>query len=163
MIVETRGPTSPIARPDAQRVEATVKLQKAAAGEYIAVTFEGNTSGIEVFGTHVLVRMDPFSPVTSGGIQRIDAEVERKTAQSVTGCIYGIGGAAFSHFTNGMKWSGAKPDIGDRVFVEQYAGIPAMGADGNHYRVMEYTCVAGRMTTYGAQPGIGEKMSGPGS
>lgn len=164
-LIATIGPSSPIHKPgDAQRVPVKVELQRAPAGEYLAVTYPGeNPSGIEVFGTHVLVRMDPFAPVTSGGIMWTDAEIERKTAISVTGCVYAIGGAAFTHFTNGMKWAGPRPEVGDRVFVEQYAGIPAQGADGNAYRVMEYTCVAGRMTTYGIQPGVGEKLASPGS
>lgn len=124
----------------------TVALQKGVQGDYIPATWSGeNTSGLTVYGIHVLVRMDECSPVTQGGAYLPDDMIERRTAQSETGCIYALGGGAFSHYSNGRPWSDDRPAIGDRVYVERFAGVMARGMDGHVYRIMEYTAVAAGM------------------
>lgn len=113
---------------------------------YVVATFEDeNTSGLEVFGKNILVLVDECANASSGGILLPDAKIEQMTEASVTGCIYALGGEAFRMFDDGTRWSGDKPEVGDRIYFEKYAGIKCRGVDGGFYRVMDFRAVAAKI------------------
>lgn len=113
----------------------TPRLIKGLHADYEPTQWPGeNTSGLRPYGDHVLVRMDACSAATAGGIILADDMIERMNMASESGCIFAIGGMAFKGYPE-------KPSVGDRVYVDKYAGVVARGADGGFYRVMSDTCV----------------------
>ena len=119
------------------------KLIKGMQADYVPAPWTGtNTSGLRLFGKNVLVMMDVCSPRTMGLVELPEEIVERMNEASESGCIAAIGPAAFRLFDDNTPWQGEKPAIGDRVYVEKYAGIKALGADGQMYRIMDYRAVA---------------------
>lgn len=122
------------------------RLIKGLQAEYIPATWPGeNTSGLRVFGNNVLVRMDECSSETTGGVMLLPEMVDRMNEASESGCIYAVGPGAFTIFDDGRRWDGDRPEVGERVYVEKYAGIKAMGADGALYRVMSDRCIGAGM------------------
>lgn len=101
-----------------------------------------NTSGLTPYGHYVLVKMDTCSAKSAGGVGLPDEMRERMNEAAETGCIYAIGDGAFSRFDDGRPWVGEKPKAGDRVYVEKYAGVKAMGQDGSLYRIMSENNIA---------------------
>lgn len=101
-----------------------------------------NNSGLKPLGDYVLVKMDQCSTASSGGVLLIDEQVERMNEAAESGCIFAVGGGAFIRYDDGRLWEGAKPAPGDRVYVEKYAGIKAMGQDGSMFRIMGYRNIA---------------------
>lgn len=94
-----------------------------------------NTSGLIPYGDHVLIKMDTCSQATAGGIMLADDMRERMDMASESGCIYAVGSLAFAAYGQ------HRPKVGERVYVEKFAGVIARGADGGFYRVMSDTCV----------------------
>jgi co-chaperonin GroES (HSP10) len=121
-----------------------IRLIKGFQADYIPSEWPGeNTSGLRVFGKHVLICVDVCAPATRGSILHTDEMVDRMTEASETGCIYAIGSAAFRHYDDGTRWGDAeKPRVGERVYFERYAGVKAMGMDGNVYRIVDYGAIA---------------------
>lgn len=133
------SPTS--AAPAGETNSLTPRLIKGTQADYTpAPEYPGyDPSGIEPLGPNVLVRVDECSAVTAGGIHLADDMSERMTMASETGVIYAIGKTA---------WKGYAPDerpqVGDRILFERFAGLTPRGADGAPYRVMADSCIAGR-------------------
>lgn len=68
--------------------------------------------------------------------------VGRHTQASEAGVIVAIGPGAFKFNSNGVnEFEGRKPQPGDRVFVERYAGQLMYGADKEVYRMMDDTSI----------------------
>lgn len=119
-------------------------LIKGMRADFVPAEYPGrNTSGFVVYGKNVLVRMDECSPTTAGGILLPEEQVEKMSAGAETGCIYALGPEAFRLFDDGTVWSGPKPKVGDRIYVEKWSGMLARGRDNAVYRMMDYRCVAG--------------------
>lgn len=119
------------------------RLIKGLNADYEPAIWPGdNTSGLTPYGHYVLVKMDACSTSSMGGIVLTDEMVERMNEAAETGCIYAIGEGAFARFDDGRPWVGEKPQAGDRVYVEKYAGVKAMGRDGGLYRIMSESCIA---------------------
>jgi chaperonin GroES len=60
-----------------------------------------------------------------------------------TGVIVALGDDAF--LWNGdrtRKWEGVKPKVGDRVYIQRYAGQVMLGEDSEFYRIMDANCIA---------------------
>lgn len=114
-------------------------------GDYLTAVWDGqNTSGVEPVGKNVLVRMDVFVSKFAGGkLQFLEEQVERMNLGAESGTIYGIGDQAFKHNNDGTGNTGRKPTVGERVYCEKYAGREIMGDDGNKYRLMADSCIAG--------------------
>ena len=122
----------------AQSTGLQPRLIKGLQADFIPAVWPGsNTSGLRVFGIHVLIRMDECAPTSRGGIALPEELVSRMTEASETGCIYALGGNAFAHNSDGTRWSGECPTVGERVYIARYAGAVAMGADGHTYRIVE--------------------------
>lgn len=126
--------------------EMTPRLVKGMQGSYIEAEFDGvNMSDIEPVGKRVLVLMDEGGHMSPGGVYMAPEVVERMSLASETGVVVALGGSAFKHHQDGSSWTGARPGIGDRVYVEKYAGLLAKGVDGRNYRIMDDGCVGAKL------------------
>ena len=61
--------------------------------------------------------------------------VERMSLASVTGSIFAIGPDAFKGYLT-------KPTLGQRIYIDKYAGLEARGKDGKFYRLIDEKCIA---------------------
>ena len=121
-----------------------VKLIKGLQADYEPAVYPGhNSSGLIVYGKNVLVRMDECATATAGGVMLTEDLRDKMTEGAETGCIFLLGPEAFRLFDDGQRWSGAIPKVGERVYVEKYAGLLARGKDGHVYRIMDYRAIAG--------------------
>lgn len=111
--------------------------------EFVQATWDGvNRSGYLPLDDKVLVLMDEHASLTSGGILIPDVAQERQSQACETGVIIAVGPAAFVWDDEGKRgWVGHKPEPGDRIYVERYAGQLLQGADGNTYRLMSQRCI----------------------
>ena len=115
-------------------------LIKGFQAEYEPAVYPGkNTSGLIPFGPNVLVKMDASSNVSSGGIIMVDERVDRMNEASITGVVFEVGPMAFRHDENA-------PTPGDRVYIEKYAGIKAIGMDGELYRLIDEKQIGAKVT-----------------
>jgi chaperonin GroES len=119
-------------------------LKSSQKHEFIPARFNGvNCSGYQPIGDHIMVLPDKASDMSSGGITFTAEAVERMTMAAETGIIVALGDDAF--LWNGdrtRKWDGAKPKVGDRVYIQRYAGQVMLGEDGEFYRIMDANCIA---------------------
>lgn len=124
-------------------------LKSSQKHEFIPARFNGvNCSGYQPIGDHIMVLPDKAADLSSGGIAIPADVVERYTLAAETGIIVGLGSDAF--LWNGdrtRKWEGAKPKVGDRVYIQRYSGQVMLGEDGEFYRIMEQNCIAAVKTT----------------
>lgn len=111
--------------------------------EFVLAAWDGaNRSGYDPLDDKVLVLMDEHAEVTSGGIALPQPVVDRQSAAGETGIVVALGPAAFVWNDEATRvWKGRKPEPGDRVYVERYAGQLLQGADGRVYRLMSQRCV----------------------
>lgn len=121
------------------------KLIRMQHGEYVARQWNGqNTSGIIPHDDRVLVLTDLFADVTSGGIFITDEQRERHNLASQTGILIAAGENAWLWNSDRSRRSeGKKPEPGQRVIFEQYAGTLLWGADGERYRLLDDKCIGG--------------------
>lgn len=127
---------APPGAPEPLSNKLTPWIFKGMQSEYVPEFWPGaNVSGLSPYGDNVLVRMDACVNASSGGIILTDERKERMDEASVTGCVYAMGPEAFRGLSD-------RPQIGQRVYVEKYAGIKAYGRDGAMYRLMTDRCVA---------------------
>lgn len=106
-------------------------------GEFIPARWAGaNTSGLTPRGVNVLVKMDQMVARTSGGIILPDDTIEKQNAASETGCVFGVGPGVNAQGAGDLK-------VGDRIYIEKYAGIVARGRDGLMYRFVDERNVGG--------------------
>lgn len=110
-------------------------------GNFIPARWTGsNTSGLTPRGPNVLVLMDQMSNTTAGGILLPDAKIDAHNEASETGCVFGLGRT----FLRQMDHGSVDPlGLGQRVYIEKYAGIKAMGRDGLVYRIMDEKQIGG--------------------
>lgn len=112
------------------------RLIKGMQAEYVPAFWPGhNSSGLNPYGPNVLVCMDSCSEASSGGILLLDDVRDRMDEASVTGCVFAIGPDAFRLMEN-------RPSVGERIYIDKYAGIKARGVDGKFYRIVDEKCIA---------------------
>lgn len=117
---------------DAPQSKLQPRLLENQQGSFIPARWNGaNTSGFTPRGPNILLRMDQMSTVTAGGIYLPDAKIDAMNEASETGCIFGLGEDA-SKLKGGLAL-----EIGQRVYIEKYAGIKALGRDGLIYRIVD--------------------------
>lgn len=105
-------------------------------GSFIPARWYGaNVSGLTPRGPNVLVLMDQMSNTTAGGILLPDAKIDAHNEASETGCVFALGD----------QMARIAPDlkVGQRVYIEKYAGIKAKGRDGLIYRIMDEKQIGG--------------------
>lgn len=131
-----------LSRPQASNDEQPALYQGTQAA-FIPAGWPGrNTSGLLPHGKQILVRMDEAA-ASKNGVLYTDERTERMSMASETGCIYAVGPDAYRLYEDGQKWTGYKPQAGERVFVERHSGTLARGFDGAMYRFMDSRCIAG--------------------
>jgi chaperonin GroES len=114
------------------------RLIKGMQADYTVAEFDplaGNTSGLIPYGPNVLVKMDECASSSAGGVMLPDDMIERMTEASVTGVVVAMGPEAFRGLSD-------SPQVGQRIYIEKYAGLKARGKDGKLYRVVDEKCVA---------------------
>lgn len=115
------------------------KLIKGLHAEYIPAVWSGkNTSGVRMVGKTVLILPDECSTKTSGGIELTPDLIERMSMAAESGVIVSVASGAFLLNEDMTPWTGERPNPGDRVYFEKYAGKQVKGSDGANYRIMDY-------------------------
>ena len=118
------------------------RILKTLVGAYKATDWWGrNTAGFEPLGDMVLVLPDEACEVTTGGIIVPTTVTDANTMAAESGTLVAIGAGAFLYTANGRPWAGAKPQVGDRVRMQRYAGQIQAGRDKHAYRLMTDTCI----------------------
>lgn len=114
------------------------KLFKTSIAEFVPAVYKGtNESGWVPLGNRVLVLPDKAAEIVRGVHMTPDI-VGRHTQASEAGVIVAIGDGAFEFNADGVTpYKGVRPQPGDRVFVERYAGQLMFGADKEVYRIMD--------------------------
>jgi co-chaperonin GroES (HSP10) len=133
------------------------KLIRTPQGHYVPVEWGGtNESCIEPFGERVLVLPDPFSPKSAGGLLDFPEDlVERMSEAAETGILIAIGDAAWTRNADRTgTFVGKRPEIGQRIIFERYAGSYQFGADGKRYRIMDDRCVGGVIVEPAKKPAL---------
>jgi chaperonin GroES len=103
----------------------------------------GNSSGFAPIGEFVLVLYDKAPEKTAGGIFLTDSTKENNSEASEAGIIIALGDDAFKwNYDRTRPFNGNRPDLGDRIYFERYAGTVLHGEDGVKYRLMQDRCVA---------------------
>lgn len=89
---------------------------------------------IEPMAFNVVVEIDKAETVSKGGIILLDSTTERDRLACEEGTLVAISPLAFSY----AKWpeDARKPEVGDRVMVNRYAGM-LREKDGKDYRIVE--------------------------
>lgn len=115
-------------------------------GKYEMTDWVGyNASGMKALCDKVIVLPDQAQAMI-GGIHLPDASRENIGTGATTGILVSVGPQAFAWDSHGMhRWEGEKPQPGDRVFFQKYAGMEHVGADGQTYRIMEYRSIGATM------------------
>ena len=118
-----------------------LSIQKA---EYIPAPYFGkNESGCTPLGDRVVVRPD-IAATKVGNVELPDAVTERTQLSGTTGVLIEAGEDAFAwNFDRSRPWSGYKPQAGDRIYYDRYAGKVILGKDGVEYRLMDDKCIGG--------------------
>lgn len=118
-------------------------LTKTRIGEYVEVEYTGaNTSGRIPVGDQVLVLPYKAPEKTAGGILIPESIAETNSLAAETGVVVDVGDGAWTwNMDRTRRFTGAKPEIGDRVNFTRYSGLEVIGDDGQMYRVMADNCI----------------------
>jgi len=121
------------------------KLLRTLHAEFLPAVYMGkNASGWTPIGDYVLVRPDVISKKSSGGVELPDDLAERMQLAAITGVIVECGEEAFKWNADRTRpFEGYKPQAGDRVIFEKYAGKPILGDDGVTYRICDDKAIGG--------------------
>ena len=121
------------------------KLLRTLHAEFVPAPYFGeNKSGWTPIGDYVLVRPDAIARKSSGGIELPDDLAERMQLAAITGVIIECGDEAFRWNADRTRpYEGYKPQAGDRVIFEKYAGKPILGEDGKNYRILDDKAIGG--------------------
>jgi chaperonin GroES len=106
--------------------------------EYAVADWDGaNRSGWEPLDDKVIVLVDEHVEQTSGGVYVPEHIRQRQTMAAETGTLIALGPGAFVYDDDVRRtWIGRRPEPGDRVVFERYAGTLLDGEDGRQYRLM---------------------------
>jgi chaperonin GroES len=130
MVMRTQGPV---------QIEGLApKLIKTEIASYRPVEWAGkNESGYTPLGDLVLVLIDQVDEKTLGGVHIPDDVRERQDLAAESGVVVAMGEGAFVWSADRRRpFVGRKPVVGERVYIERYAGQLVSGLDGCRYRLM---------------------------
>lgn len=121
------------------------RILKTATARYELVEWSGtNESGLHPVCDKVVVLPDEASKLASPNILSPDNVVDQRSVAAVTGLVIEVGPQAFAYDSDRLvKWEGWRPQPGDRVCFERYAGQEYPGLDGKVYRIMQDTAIGG--------------------
>lgn len=113
-------------------------------GEYLRAPWDGkNRSRIRPCCDKVVVLVDQIAD-TAGSIILPDNIKDRTGLAATTGVLVAAGPQAFAYDTHRLvRWEAERPQPGDRVFFQKFAGEVYTGRDGLSYRLMEDRCIGG--------------------
>ena len=124
-------------------MDARPRLLKIDSIEYLRSEYIGNRSRFHPIGDRVMVLCDRVSEETTGHIIIPGHLREQQELRAETGVIVELGEAAFTRsFDRTGPWRGRRPEVGDRVYFQRFAGRLVYGYDGQLYRVMDDVCIA---------------------
>src|SRR5216684_6187128 len=124
-------------------MDSRPKLIRTESADYLRREKAENNSGYKALGDRVIIVVDESSEQSAGGVFYTQDQVEKMTMASETGIIVDMGDASFYwSFDRTNKWYGRKPNVGDRVYIQRYAGRLLKGNDGCYYRIMDDICIA---------------------
>lgn len=120
------------------------RIYETPLGKFERATYPGgNLSGFDPIGEFVLVLYDKAPEKTAGGIILTDDTKANNSEASEAGIIIALGDAAFRwNYGRERAFHGRKPQPGERIYFERYAGSILHGEDGVKYRLMQDRCVA---------------------
>lgn len=120
------------------------RIYETPLGKFERATYPGgNSSGFAPIGEFVLVLYDKAPEKTAGGIFLTDSTKESNSEASEAGVIIELGDDAFKwNYDRSRPFNGHRPQPGDRIYFERYAGTVLHGEDGVRYRLMQDRCVA---------------------
>ena len=120
------------------------RIYETPLGKFEEAIYPGrNTSRLTPLGEFVLVLFDKAPEKTAGGIFLTDSTKESNSEASEAGVIIELGDDAFQwNYDRSRPFTGRKPQPGDRIYFERYAGAVHHGKDGVKYRLMQDRCVA---------------------
>ena len=120
------------------------KVIKTSLAEYKPGVFTGNNeSGWEPIGDKVMVLTDQVPDNSSGGIIYTDEHKEHMSLAAETGILVAVGEGAWKWNSDRTRpFEGRRPQPGDFVYIQRYAGAAVMGNDQQLYRLMDESCVA---------------------
>jgi chaperonin GroES len=120
-------------------------IRKTSLGaQYVTSRYEGkNTSGLEPISDLVLVLPDESVEKTAGGVY-LSQETQYAHQQAAeTGVIVAAGPGAWLYTADrAQAFQGRKPQAGDRVYFQRYAGQIVIGEDGYQYHLMTDKAIA---------------------
>lgn len=107
--------------------------------QYLAPIWKGeNTSGCTPIGDKVLILPYLALEQTEGGVHIPNDVKERMQLSAVSGVIVALGDDSFTWSADRMRpFGGYKPQVGDHVYFERYAGAEMTGDDGIEYRLVD--------------------------
>lgn len=114
-------------------------------GLYTKAKWNGcNESGIEAFADRILVMTDMPATTSKGGIEFTEEHKDKTGLAAETGVLIELAEGAFTWSSDRTRpFAGTKPDPGQRIYFERYAGNLYTGRDGKNYRLMDDRCLAG--------------------
>lgn len=123
------------------------KIIRTELAAYVPAKWDGtDRSGIVPLGDNVLVLPDVSSETAGklGLIQLAQDQQDRQSLGAETGVVVAIGPQAWEWSGDRKyKYVGPKPEVGDRVIFNRYAGRVHVGEDGETYRLMTDNCIGG--------------------
>lgn len=110
-----------------------------ALAAYVPAAWTGaNASGLLPMGNRVLILPDVAEAITTGGVHLTPELQGRNAMGAETGILVAVGEGAFAWSSDRIHpWVGKKPEVGDRIVIERYAGQVQRGLDGQIYRLCE--------------------------
>lgn len=90
-----------------------------------------NESGIRPLEYKVLIKPDQVEEVSKGGIILVDQTKDKQKFATDCGELIAVGAIAFTE----PDWLD-RPQVGDKVLYDRYAGSLVRGTDGVEYRLM---------------------------
>lgn len=117
------------------------KLFKTSLAEFEPAVYKGtNESGWDPIGNKILVLPDKAAAIVRGVHMTPDI-IARHTMASEAGVVIALGEGAFRLNADGTLYEGRKPQVGDRVYTERYAGQLIHGVDKEVYRLMDCSSI----------------------
>lgn len=132
------------------------RILKVGKIEYQIADWDGvNRSGVVTVGDMILVMVDKAATKTKGLIELTEDTIHANQLAGQTGIVVSIGEGAYLWTRDRARpFAGRKPEIGDRIWFQRYAGFEIYGEDGAFYRVLSDVSIG---AIYTSGPAAGKR------